>query len=101
MAGILFASLLVVPIVVSQIRVTQIDNTEKSDQRDETLLAIQDCTQPAGKCFKRGQRRTAQAVAQLLTGNVNALACAMQVPEGTSVDDTVAMIRDCLVRLDR
>lgn len=94
--GALLAGLLSVPVVVSQIRSTQVDNTQKQDKQVDTLRLIRSCTTPGKRCYERGQRQTAKAVALLLTGNVNALACAMQVPGGTSVDRTIVLITTCL-----
>lgn len=104
----LFVLVLVVLLVgavvtIVQIRSTQVDNTAKNDQQTQILKTIkklakrvESCTTPGEPCQKRGQRQTAQVVSVLLSGNVNALACAMQVPQGTSVDRTIALITTCL-----
>lgn len=90
-------------VTIVQIRSTQVDNTVKNDQQTEVLKQVkrlakrvESCTTPGEPCQRRGQRQTAQAVSILLSGNVNALACAMQVPPGTSVDQTIALITTCL-----
>lgn len=42
----------------------------------QTLTTIRDCTQPSGACYRRGQQRTAEAVASLNAGTQQAAAAA-------------------------
>jgi hypothetical protein len=92
MAAALMVALGAVLYIAVQIRGTQIEGSP-------TGKRIESCTTPGKPCYDRGQAQTAKAVAQLLTGNVNALACAMQVPPGTTVDETIDLITACLRRL--
>lgn len=94
--GLVAAMALSVPIITAQIRATQVENTKKSDERDETLALMQDCVQPTGECFKRGQRRTAKAVGEIGAGNILAVVCALQVPNGTPFDAALDQVSQCV-----
>jgi hypothetical protein len=69
---------------LTQIRSTQTDNTTKANRRDETLLLMQDCVTPGGKCYERSQQQTAQVVGDISKANAIAAAaatsCAGEMP---------------------
>lgn len=99
LVGVLAAAALSVPVLTAQIRATQVDNTQKADERDKTLRAVQrgnrlieDCVRPNGKCYERGQRQTAKAVGDINRVVILAAACASQMP-GASTD----AIQRCVV----
>lgn len=96
LAAALVASVLTAVVVVAQIRSDQVDNTAKSDKRDETLALIQDCTQPSGKCYKRGQRATAKAVGDIGATNILAVVCALQVPDSVPLKPAIRQVSDCV-----
>jgi hypothetical protein len=95
MVAVCFALLLV---LLGRVRGTQVDNTNKADARDATLLAIQDCTQPSGECFRRGQERTASAVASIQQIIVLSAACSARVPADEPIAQRVAAITECVNR---
>jgi hypothetical protein len=59
----------------------------------ETVDLIKDCTQPVGKCFKRGQRQTATAVDSINRVTLAAAACAARRP-----GQTVPQIKACVIK---
>jgi hypothetical protein len=71
-------------------------NTIRTSQRAnaETLRLIQDCTQPGGECYDRGQKQTADVVADLNRAAVYAAACADK-PGVQGKDEIYA----CVIRL--
>lgn len=94
--GFVIVAALSVPVILGQIRITQVDNTQRAEQDSEALLIIKDCTQPAGKCFKRGQRATAKAVGDINQVVILAAACAPLTPG--DVDAITACIVDGLAK---
>lgn len=77
-----------------RIRDTQVTNTRTLDTADRTLDLIRDCTEPGGECFDRGQKRTADVVADLNKAAVYAAACADK--RGVQGEDEIYA---CVVRL--
>jgi hypothetical protein len=67
---------LVSAVKASQIRESQVTNTKTLDTTQRTLDAVLDCTTPGRKCFDRGQKQTADAVADINKVAVLAAACA-------------------------
>lgn len=63
---------------------------------DQTLRIIRDCTEPSGECFKRGQKATAEAVSQIGAGNILAVVCALNVPNGTPLEDALDQVTTCV-----
>lgn len=58
---------------------------------DDARLAIEDCVKPTGKCFSKGQKRTAGVVNVINDSTIAAVACAQKF-EGE------AAIRSCVAR---
>lgn len=61
-----------------------------------TLHAINDCTQPTGECYQRAQDQTAQAVGQIGAANILAVVCALQVPNGTPLNQALDQVTACV-----
>lgn len=71
---------------------------EDGQKSGHTLLnTINDCTQPTGKCYKRGQRRTASAVSSINQVVILAAACASGLPPGLTVESRQAEIQTCVI----
>jgi len=70
------------------IRDTQVDN-------HTVLDTIQDCTQPSGDCYMRGQKRTAGAVASINRVVILAAACAVG-KHGTEIE-IQSQIQTCVI----
>lgn len=94
-ASALIGSLLLGVVVVAQIRSSQVARAPKTDA---TLAAIRDCTEPTGECFKRGQERTAEVVGQIGAGNILAVVCALQVENGTPLNQALEQVTQCVAR---
>lgn len=94
--GLLLAMVLSLPIITAQIRATQVDNTQKSDARDETLEIIKDCTQVGGRCYQRGERRTADVLASAQRIILISAACAVDLNPSDPVDVRVQQITSCV-----
>ena len=98
MAGALLAAV----VTLALIRTTQVDNTEKADERDSTLEAILDCTEPgtaerpAGKCYKRSQERTRKVVGDIGRINVLAVVCAADVDPSLPFKTRLARVSACV-----
>jgi glutaminase len=97
-AAMVAVALALLLVLLGRVRGTQVDNANKADARDATLLAIQDCTQPSGECFKRGQQRTASAVASIQRIIVLSAACSVRVSPNQHIAQRVAAITDCVNR---
>lgn len=63
---------------------------------DETLAIIKDCTQPNGRCFRRGQQRTAQVLASAQRIIILSAACSAAVDTSLTVDQRIAEITSCV-----
>lgn len=79
------------------IRETQVTNVKRTANSNRTLAAIEDCTQPAGECFKRGQRRTAGAVADINRVVILAAACSVGLPSDLTVGKRQSEIQQCVI----
>jgi len=60
----------------TEIRDAQLSNTKTLRNTERTLDLIEDCTTPGRDCYDRGQKRTADAVANINKVAVYAAACA-------------------------
>jgi uncharacterized membrane protein SpoIIM required for sporulation len=63
----------------------------------QAVSAIQDCTQPTGKCYQRSQKQTAGAVADINRVVILAAACASGLPLGLPIEDRQARIQACVI----
>lgn len=80
--------------IVTGVERQQDSNTGTLNATEDTLALIRDCTQPGGDCFERGQKRTADAVANINLAAVYAAACADR--DGVQGEDEIYA---CVVRL--
>jgi hypothetical protein len=96
--GGLVGSLLLSAVVVAQIRTDQVDRKPQLAEDSATLALIKDCTEPGGECFKRGQKRTAEAVGNINQVIVAAAACAAGVDARLPVDERLAFISNCVAQ---
>lgn len=90
----LVVAVIVAAVTVTQVRESQIGNTETINNTKATLDLIRDCTEPSGKCYQRGQASTADAVDNIGLLSAYAAACADQ-PETQTADE----IQDCVLDL--
>lgn len=65
-------------------------------QNRHTLQRVNDCTQPTGKCYRDGQKRTERAVSDIGAGNILAVVCALQVPDDTPFDVALRRVSECV-----
>src|SRR3954469_3558823 len=61
--------------VIKTVRETQVDNHELLTRIDRLAHTINDCTNEGGKCFKKGQSRTGQAVGDIGRRGIVTAAC--------------------------
>jgi hypothetical protein len=78
--------------LASEIRSSQVTNTQTLNNSDQVLKVIKDCTQPSGECYQRAQDRTAAAVSSINQVVILAAACAGQRP-----GQTVVEIQNCVI----
>lgn len=83
--------------LTDQIRESQVQNTAARESSDRTLHAIQDCTQPTGECFKRGQTQTAKAVGDINRVVILASACSVGLDQRMTVSQRQAAIQQCVI----
>jgi hypothetical protein len=76
--------------VTDQIRTAQETNAG-------VLEAVQDCTQPGGDCFQRGQKQTAAAVGDINRVVILAAACSVGLDPEMPVADRQAEIQTCVI----
>ena len=101
LVGVLIVAVLALLIrtwsVTDQIRESQQTNTGTLEASQRTLGAVEDCTQPTGKCFLRGQKRTASAVGDINRVVILASACSVGLETGLSVEQRQAEIQQCVI----
>jgi len=103
--GVLVGMLLVAVLVLmtrtwaltDQIRESQKTNTGTLEATQKTLDAVEDCTQPTGECFQRGQKRTASAVGDINRVVILASACSVGLDTRLSVEQRQAEIQQCVI----
>lgn len=90
-------------VTVFSIRDTQTENTPTLEAANRSANLIEDCVKPTGKCFQRGQRRTAKAVGQIVGGvrqvSIDAAACA--ATEARAPDADALGAAELAARIDR
>ena len=89
------AGALVLLALVAIVQTRDLAGTIRGTQKanTETVDLIKDCTQPRGKCFKRGQRQTATAVDSINRVTLAAAACAARRP-----GQTAPQIKACVMK---
>lgn len=76
------------------------DNGEELNQVSQVNKQLIDCTEPSGKCFKRGQTQTAQAVKYLNEQRVRDITAALScVSDG--ITQQYALVRCTVKRSDK
>jgi hypothetical protein len=62
------------------------ENSQKAaEQSARTAATIEDCTVPAGSCYRDGSKRTGGAVGNILKGQVAVAECLKEVESSTEV----------------
>lgn len=86
--------------VVSGIEKQQDATTRTVNTAIQTLNLVRDCTEPGGKCFGDGQKRTSEAVGDIGRLSIYAAACAAdpQLIEET-LERRAHLIERCVTRL--
>lgn len=92
----------VVSLVLGAILVLVNQMSERGKENHRLLTTVQDCTQPSGKCYQDGQKRTASAVSDINRVIILAAACSAGVPPDLSVQQRETQIQSCVIeRLSR
>ena len=101
LVGVLIVAVLLMMVrtwsLTDQIRDSQQTNTGTLEATQQTLDAVNDCTQPAGECFKRGQSQTAKAVGDINRVVVLAAACSVGLDQRLSVEERQSVISSCVI----
>lgn len=99
--GVLLVSVLAMLVrtfsLADSIRESQKANTGTLLSSQQTLKAVEDCTQPAGECFKRGQKATASAVGDINRVVILAAACSVGLDQRLSVAERQDVISACVI----
>lgn len=90
--------LLLYTLISTRTLIGQVRDSQKSNT--STVNVIRDCTEPDGKCFKDGQRRTARAVGDISLAQIAAVACADQ-PGFQSAQDVALCVQRTIKALKR
>lgn len=98
----LLAASLTITLLVATLVGADNTNTIRQAQRDnaETLRLIRSCTSPGMECFERGQKQTAEAVADINRVAIIAAACADK-PNRQTVEQIQSCVITRLARADR
>lgn len=80
----------------TEIRDTQQSNSPLLTEIRSLSLEVRSCTKPGGECYKRSQRRTAEAVGQISAGNIIAIVCALDVPDAVPLDRALEQVTACV-----
>lgn len=101
LVGVLIVAVLLLIVrtwsVTDQIRESQKTNTGTLEASQRTLDTVNDCTQPSGDCFKRGQKRTASAVGDINRVVILAAACSVGLDTRLSVSERQTLIQSCVI----
>lgn len=92
--GVIVTTSIVSATKSTEVRDTQVDNTQTLNYSKETLLLLKDCIQPEGECYKRSQERTEGAVQNITKYAVYAAVC-VDEPGRQTVEETTR----CIVQL--
>lgn len=99
--GVLLVSVLAMLVrtfsLADSIRESQKANTGTLLSSQQTLKAVEDCTQPVGDCFKRGQKATASAVGDINRVVILAAACSVGLDQRLSVAERQDVISACVI----
>lgn len=95
--GLVLATFLAALAVIGEIRDTQLEGTPTGKRLLASSDRILDCTETDGECFKANQRRLADAVSDIGATNILAVVCALQVPNGTPLNDALDQVTACVV----
>lgn len=68
------------------IRQTQLEGSPAVQRIDRLSAIVADCVTPTGKCYERGQKQTATAVASINEVTVYAVACALEITKAEEPD---------------
>lgn len=96
---VLLALLFGAGVKIYQIRNTQLEGTPTGKKLVASADRILDCTEPTGgedSCYQRSQRATAEAVGQIGAANILAVVCALQVANGTPLDEALDQVTRCV-----
>lgn len=96
--GVLVAGLATVPVLLGQIRSTQLEGTPTGKKLLASAETIEDCTTPGGKCYERGQRQTAQILSSAQRIILLSAACSVDLDPAQPVDRRVRDITDCVTK---
>ena len=83
--------------LTDQTREAQKTNTGTLEASQRTLDRVNDCTQPSGECFKRGQEQTAKAVGDINRVVVLAAACSVGLDQKLGIDERQSQISSCVI----
>lgn len=84
--------------LLNQVRRTQIEGTPTGRKLVAASDQILSCTDPTGECYQEGQRRTATAVSDISASNILAVVCALDVPNGTPLNQALQQVTDCVAQ---
>lgn len=73
------------------------DAEQASKDTKSLLLQFKDCVDPAGKCFKQGQRRGTETIAGLNQISILAAGCAVGFA-ALDVDDRIIKTQQCVIQ---
>lgn len=100
------AALVLSLVILFQVRATQQAGSpavkaarDAAEAARATNKQILDCLDPKGdedSCYQRSQDQTADAVGQIGAGNILAVVCALQVPNGTPLDAALEQVTNCV-----
>lgn len=74
-----------------------VQTAERAKDNRATLRTIEDCTQPTGACYRRGQEQTANAVSSINQVVILAAACASGLPQGLTIVARQSAIQSCVI----
>jgi hypothetical protein len=96
LVGVLVALLVIGQALCLVAILAQGDGTaESAEAAKETAARIADCTEPTGKCYQRGQKRTAETVGVLTESTRRVVAAALSC-QADHITELQALI-ECIV----
>jgi hypothetical protein len=102
--GLLLAAALSVPVLLSQVRQTQLEGTPTGKKLVASADRILDCTDAGGdghrpgKCFQQSQKRTAEVLASVQRIILLSAVCAVDLDPDATVEQRVQQITACVTR---
>jgi len=92
----LLVLLIAAVVTIFQVRGTQLEGTPTGRKLVASADRTLDCSEPTGECYQRNQKRLVAVIGEIGAANILTVVCALNVPDGTSIDAAVEQVTQCV-----